>query len=783
MADIKKTLSALQALYADNTNGDISPNDLRDGFKTVVGSMNIVSTSANITAGADNIVFDVDTNAGDVTITIPSANASDGSGDTYEQKVFYFINSGSNNIILSGPSFTVPTNENLAIISNGTTWLKLSKFSETIGSLNNLSDVVITSAQEGESLIYNGSEWINDNPLVYVDIQNGEGSAITRGQPVYVSGSTGGGTPIVSLADNDGAGTNPAIGLVADNSINSGDDGRALISGILENINTSAYSIGDAIYLDNVSGILTNVRPTSASEQVQKVGLVTKVDSISGKMLVIGAGRANDVPNELTALTGVALDATNLGSFTGTTISDNQTIKGAFQDTINSIEGLAKGLDYQGTWNASTNTPTLVSSSGTEGHYYIVATAGSTNLDGITDWNVGDWVIWAESAGQWQQVDNTSFETVTNQGTGSGIFKQVLNGTEVQLRSLVDGSIISFTENADDITIRDSNVVSINTDQTITGKKDFNEVSSTTLSADNIYVANNLTHSTDPNTEIRFALDQIRFQVGGLNMLQFIEGASDQIIFNNGSNDIDFIVESNGDANSLFINGANSNIGLGTNSPSEKLDVNGNALIGGYLSTSAIGTSAIPVDKLYIDPIDNGNTLTNQKVLTKDLTTSEVFMVDTSAFGGGTTSEDYTFTFGLQGSISVPQVATTNSPGSIWSTSPMGIPLPDNLTIVDISLLAGSGAFTAAGTFEIDIQEKSSSGSGTVTQHTLSGDTSKITLSLTSVGAEGTRYYRTAQSTGNSVTVSQGNVLFCDIKTVTNSIMTDLTVIVRCKKT
>ena len=121
----------------------------------------------------------------------------------------------------------------------------------------------------------------------------------------------------------------------------------------------------------------------------------------------------------------------------------------------------------------ATNTPTLVSSSGTEGYYYIVGVEGSTNLNGITDWKVGDWVIWSESASSWQKVDNTSFESVTNQGTGAEIFKQVLNGTEVQLRSLVDGSIISLTQNADDIEIDDSNVVSISDTQTITGDKTF----------------------------------------------------------------------------------------------------------------------------------------------------------------------------------------------------------------------------------------------------------------------------------------------------------------------
>lgn len=67
-------------------------------------------------------------------------------------------------------------------------------------------------------------------------------------------------------------------------------------------------------------------------------------------------------------------------------------------------------LKYQGTWNATTNVPTLASSVGVQGYYYVVATAGSTNLDGITDWKVGDWVIFGTAT--WQKIDNT--ETVTS---------------------------------------------------------------------------------------------------------------------------------------------------------------------------------------------------------------------------------------------------------------------------------------------------------------------------------------------------------------------------------
>jgi hypothetical protein len=74
-------------------------------------------------------------------------------------------------------------------------------------------------------------------------------------------------------------------------------------------------------------------------------------------------------------------------------------------------------LSYQGTWNASTNTPTLTSSTGTKGYYYVVAVAGSTDLDGITDWLVGDWAVYNGTV--WQKVDNTETVTSVNGQTGA----------------------------------------------------------------------------------------------------------------------------------------------------------------------------------------------------------------------------------------------------------------------------------------------------------------------------------------------------------------------------
>jgi len=79
--------------------------------------------------------------------------------------------------------------------------------------------------------------------------------------------------------------------------------------------------------------------------------------------------------------------------------------------TVSSITNAIGALNYKGTWNASTNTPTLVSSVGTQGDYYVVSVAGSTNLDGTTLWGVGDMAIFNGSI--WQKADGGDTSLVT----------------------------------------------------------------------------------------------------------------------------------------------------------------------------------------------------------------------------------------------------------------------------------------------------------------------------------------------------------------------------------
>jgi len=74
--------------------------------------------------------------------------------------------------------------------------------------------------------------------------------------------------------------------------------------------------------------------------------------------------------------------------------------------------GLTGQLVYAGTWNANTNSPTLTSGVGTKNTYYVVSVAGTTTLDGISSWSVGDWVIFNGTV--WEKVLGGTTESFAN---------------------------------------------------------------------------------------------------------------------------------------------------------------------------------------------------------------------------------------------------------------------------------------------------------------------------------------------------------------------------------
>lgn len=75
-------------------------------------------------------------------------------------------------------------------------------------------------------------------------------------------------------------------------------------------------------------------------------------------------------------------------------------------------------LTLEGTWNASTNTPTLVDGTGDAGMVYLVTVAGTQDLgSGNQTFAVGDWVLY-NSSGVWQQSNNSTSVMSVNGYTG-----------------------------------------------------------------------------------------------------------------------------------------------------------------------------------------------------------------------------------------------------------------------------------------------------------------------------------------------------------------------------
>ena len=111
-------------------------------------------------------------------------------------------------------------------------------------------------------------------------------------------------------------------------------------------------------------------------------------------------------------------------------------------------------LSYQGTWNASTNTPTLTSSVGTKGYYYVVSVAGSTNLNGISDWQIGDWAVYNGSA--WQKIDNTDVVTSVNGYVGAVVlgYGDITTGVVAVANG---GTGVTTSSGANSVVLRDAN--------------------------------------------------------------------------------------------------------------------------------------------------------------------------------------------------------------------------------------------------------------------------------------------------------------------------------------
>ena len=194
--------------------------------------------------------------------------------------------------------------------------------------------------------------------------------------------------------------------------------------------------------------------------------------SLSGDTISTGgphtytSGGAVTIPTTIadTTVTGKVL--TNLPTPSSAAIAASDSILAAMAKLQGQITGIPQGLVYKGTWNATTNTPTLASSTGVTGEFYIVSVAGSTNLNGITDWQVGDWAIFVEvgATDTWQKIDNTS--AILGSGTANKIAKWTGSNTLATGLITDDGTTVTVGNSGNFIVEGNTTLGNADTDTT-----------------------------------------------------------------------------------------------------------------------------------------------------------------------------------------------------------------------------------------------------------------------------------------------------------------------------
>lgn len=156
-----------------------------------------------------------------------------------------------------------------------------------------------------------------------------------------------------------------------------------------------------------------NKQPISSSTTTTQLSYLDATSSIQTQLNTV-SGKADD----LITLSGVAANAENLGNFTGTTITNNSTIKTAIQELETALEALPDPMEYKGVWNADTNTPTLTDGTGNNGDVYYVSVAG-TQFSPAISFAEGDKVVYSGATGKYEKWDMTDAVSSVNGQTGA----------------------------------------------------------------------------------------------------------------------------------------------------------------------------------------------------------------------------------------------------------------------------------------------------------------------------------------------------------------------------
>ena len=489
-----------------------------------------------------------------------------------------------------------------------------------VKGLNNASDLDFTTDAG------NGAVVLNSETLSVVGTTNeietsGSGQEIQIGLPSSISTNLVGnvtgnltGNVVGDLTGN--ADTATAWETARDLSLT----GQA--TGTISSVD-GTNNVSGAVTLDNnsVTGkVLTGLTSPSASSVLATDTIVegfgklqSQVNGLAGGLRfmgswdadtnspVLGSGGGEAANGTTTATTANKL-VDSSASFTSTVTVGDQVVnqvdgQTALVSNVDSNTTLSLDADIMLTGEAYTidNSPFI-----TQGHYYVVSVGGTTTLNGISNWTIGDWVI-AGANNQWTKLDHSQVD-----GTGT-----TGNLTKWSSTSVIADSIVSESGSA--ITVDGSLTTNTNLSSTgnfavNTGKFTVAASSGNTAFTGDLAINTNkfTVNATSGNTLVAGDLDvnganadfageidangEIRSYYNGANYSRLLSGVDGGSVSGFNSSGGSFIIRDH--SYSQIVSDGNFGIGIGGSSAIQKVHIQGTGTTYMHIANDSTGSLA-----------------------------------------------------------------------------------------------------------------------------------------------------------------------------------------------
>ena len=291
-------------------------------------------------------------------------------------------NWASANTILAAGEMGINTTTNQFKIGDGTTaWNSLSyaPISGTVASIDDITDVTITSASSGQFLKWNGTAWVNDAIDLGTDTTGNYVSSLVAGTGVTLSNNSGeGATPTVAIGQAVATNSNVTFNDVT-------VSGNLTVSGTTTSINTETLTVDDNLIVLNNNA--TGAPSENAGIEVER-GSSTNValrwnESTDKWELTNDGSTYADIATEAYAasLTPATLDA--IGDVTITSASNGQFLKWNGSAWVN--DAIDLGTDTTGNYMVDVSAGTGISVTHTPGEGSTATIGLNAGIDALSD--------------------------------------------------------------------------------------------------------------------------------------------------------------------------------------------------------------------------------------------------------------------------------------------------------------------------------------------------------------------------------------------------------------